>query len=191
MPSKSLLDQHHSAIKQHVLDPEGSQLPEELRPQLNRVIQIARLLDDYPSTSQIINLMQHKYPVTKAQILRDITIAKDLYKTQHEFDWDFWFAWMIKDQAELIRRCKEAGDYKQWNNAKKVLFSMIGEKPTATEDPKRMEKNVFYIQMNYDGRVINVPREALLKLNQEDMKLLADSCFEEIDQVQAEDLMNS
>ncbi len=189
--AKALLDQHHSLIKQHVLDPESSPLPDQLRPQLNRVIQIAKLLDDYPGTAQIVTLMQYKYPVTRAQIMRDIAIAKDLYKTQHEFDWDFWFAWMIKDQVELIRRCKESGDFKNWNNAKKTLFAMIGDKPTTSEDPKRMEKNVFYIQMNYDGRVINVPREALRKLNPDDMKVLADSCFEEINDQQADELMNS
>lgn len=189
--AKGLLDQHHSVIKQYILDPEGSLLPEHLKPQLDRVIQAAKLLDDYPANSQIVSLMQLKYRVSRAQILRDIAIARDLYKTQHQFDWDFWFAWMIKDQVELIRRCKNADDFKNWNAAKKTLFAMIGEKPTATEDPRRMEKNVFNIQVNYNNNAFNVPLEVVRKLNPQEMEVLANSCFPEIDETGAEELINS
>ncbi len=188
---KGLLDQHHSMIRQYILDPENSRLPEGLKPQLDRVIQAAKLLDDYPTNSQIVSLMQHKYRVSRAQILRDIAIAKDLYKTQHQFDWDFWFAWMIKDQVELIRRCKNAGDHKNWNAAKKTLFSMIGEKPTVTEDPRRMEKNVFNIQVNHDNRSFNVPLEVLRKLRPEEITVVAEACFEEISPEQAQKLIDS
>lgn len=59
---------------------------------------------------------------------------------------------MIKDQIQLIRDCKLRGDLKNWNNAKKVLHQMIGERPASVEDPRRMEKNVINIQINNMGK---------------------------------------
>ena len=155
----SLEEQNHELIQQHILDPENSPLPAYLQEQCNRVIQVARLLDDYPNESNIINIMLAKYRTTRTQIRRDIMLAKELFKSQHTFDWDFWFTWMIKDQIQLIRDCKLHGDLKQWNNAKKVLQSMIGERPATSEDPRRMEKNVFYIQVNNMGTVSSVLKD--------------------------------
>lgn len=171
----ALEEQSYDLIQQHIIDPENSPLPEHLRVQCNRVLQIARLLDDYPNESHIINIM----------------LAKELFKTQHQFDWDFWYAWMIKDQIQLIRDCKLKGDLKQWNNAKKVLHQMIGEKPASVEDPRRMEKNVFYIQINSMGQKVDIPLNAIRNLSQEEQKLLVDSMYTPIDDAQAEEIMNS
>ena len=171
----ALEEQSYDLIQQHIIDPENSPLPEHLRVQCNRVLQIARLLDDYPNESHIIN----------------ITLAKELFKTQHQFDWDFWYAWMIKDQIQLIRDCKLKGDLKQWNNAKKVLHQMIGEKPASVEDPRRMEKNVFYIQINSMGQKVDIPLNAVRNLSQEEQKVLVDSMYTPIDDAQAEEIMNS
>ena len=111
----ALEEQSYDLIQQHIIDPENSPLPEHLRVQCNRVLQIARLLDDYPNESHIINIMLAKYRISRTQIRKDIALAKELFKTQHQFDWDFWYAWMIKDQIQLIRDCKLKGDLKQWN----------------------------------------------------------------------------
>lgn len=140
-----LEDQSYELIQQHIIDPEHSPLPVELQDKLNRVVSAAKLLDDYPDDTHVINLMLRKYNVTRTQIRKDIALAKQLYKTNHTFDWDFWNAWQIKDQVELIRECRLRGDLKAWNNAKKTLLAMIGEKPEAIDDPKRMEKNTFVI----------------------------------------------
>ena len=94
---KTLEMQRSELIQAHILDPEHSPLPENLREQCNRILQVAKLLDSYPNESNIINIMLAKYRVSRTQIRRDIALAKELFKTQHEFDWDFWFAWMIKD----------------------------------------------------------------------------------------------
>lgn len=148
----SLVEQHYEDIQSHILDPQHSPLPEKLRGQFNRVLQIARLLDDYPEDGHIISLMQVKYKVSVTQLRKDIALAKELFKTNHTFDWDFWQAWQIKDQLELIRKARLDGDLKNWNNAKKVLAVLIGQKPEAVDDPRRMEKNAFYIQVNYNGQ---------------------------------------
>lgn len=188
----ALEEQSHELIQQHIIDPENSPLPEHLRDQCNRVLQVARLLDDYPNESHIINIMLVKYRITRSQVRKDIALAKELFKTQHQFDWDFWFTWMIKDQIQLIRDAKLNGDLKNWNNAKKVLKEMIGERPVAVEDPRRMEKNVFYIQINQNGnQVVDVPLDAIKQLDEEERKTLVDSLYQPIDDVQAEELMNS
>ena len=186
----ALEEQSYELIQQHIIDPENSPLPEHLRVQCNRVLQIARLLDDYPNESHIINIMLAKYRISRTQVRKDIALAKELFKTQHQFDWDFWFAWMIKDQIQLIRDCKLRGDLKQWNNAK-VLHQMIGERPASVEDPRRMEKNVINIQINNMGKMVNIPLDAIRNLSQEEQKVLVDSMYTPIDDVQAEEIMNS
>ena len=165
----ALEEQSYDLIQQHIIDPENSPLPEHLRVQCNRVLQIARLLDDYPNESHIINIMLAKYRISRTQIRKDIALAKELFKTQHQFDWDFWYAWMIKDQIQLIRDCKLKGDLKQWN----------------------MEKNVFYIQINSMGQKVDIPLNAIRNLSQEEQKVLVDSMYTPIDDAQAEEIMNS
>lgn len=187
----ALTDQAYDIIQAHIIDPENSPLPEKLKERFDRVLQIGRLLDDYPNESHVINIMLAKYRVTRTTIRKDLALAREIFKTQHQFDWDFWFYWMLKDQIELIRRCKLNGDFKNWNNAKKTLQAMIGEKPAAVEDPRRMEKNVINLQVNYSGQVINIPVEALAKFSEKDRKILLDSLYQPIDEVQAEEIMNT
>ena len=66
----ALEEQSYDLIQQHIIDPENSPLPEHLRVQCNRVLQIARLLDDYPNESHIINIMLAKYRISRTQIRR-------------------------------------------------------------------------------------------------------------------------
>lgn len=68
----ALIEQDYETIQQHIIDPENSPLPEKLKEQFNRVLQCARLLDDYPNDSHIINIMQFKYKVSITQIRKDI-----------------------------------------------------------------------------------------------------------------------
>ena len=102
--------------------------------------------------------------MSQTQIRKDIALAKELFKTNHTFDWDFWQAWQIKDQLELIQECKLRGDLKNWNAAKKVLAVMIGQKPEAVDDPRRMEKNVFNVQVNYNGQTLNIDLDKIRNL---------------------------
>ena len=72
-----------------------------------------------------------------------------------------------------------------------VLHQMIGERPAAIEDPRRMEKNVFYIQINNQGQTVNLPLDAIRNLTSDEQKILIDSMYQPIDDAQAEELMNS
>ena len=188
---KALMEQRYDIIQSHIIDPENSELPEELKEQFNRILQVARLLDDYPNETHIVNIMLAKYRISRTQVRKDITLAKELFKTQHTFDWDFWFAWQIKDQIELIRQAKLKGDLKNWNKAKETLIKMIGEKPVQSDDPRRMEKNVFYIQVNNNGQPYGIQLDAIHKLPEEDLKQLVNTMFEPITEENAEEIINS
>lgn len=187
----SLSEQHYEVIQAHILDPEHSPLPENLRDQFNRVLQVARLIDDYPDDNHIINLMMTKYRVSQTQIRKDIALAKELFKTNHTFDWDFWQAWQIKDQLELIQECKLRGDLKNWNAAKKVLAVMIGQKPEAVDDPRRMEKNVFNVQVNYNGQTLNIDLDKVRNLPANVKQDILQQLYSSVDDITAEEIMNT
>lgn len=61
----------------------------------------------------------------------------------------------------------------------------------SVEDPRRMEKNVFYIQINSMGQKVDIPLNAVRNLSQEEQKVLVDSMYTPIDDAQAEEIMNS
>lgn len=187
----SLSEQRYEVIQAHILDPEHSPLPENLREQFNRVLQVARLIDDYPDDNHIINLMMTKYRVSQTQIRKDIALAKELFKTNHTFDWDFWQAWQIKDQLELIQECKLRGDLKNWNAAKKVLAVMIGQKPEAVDDPRRMEKNVFNVQVNYNGQTLNIDLDKVRNLPVNVKQDILQQLYSSVDDITAEEIMNT
>ena len=191
MSKKSIAQLSADVIQAHILDPENSQLPDEYREEFNRVIQTARLLDDYPNESHVIKMLQAKYNISSYTCKRDIALAKNLYKTQHTFDWDFTMAWMVKDQLELIRECKLSGDLKEWNRSKKVLREIIGERPASVEDPRRVEKNVFYIQVNNAGNTYNVPLDKVKGLSGDDLKTIVDALNDPIDEAQATEIMDT
>ena len=186
-----LLEQHYTAIQAHILDPDNSPLPEKLRPMMNRVLTAAKLLDSYPVEGHIIRLMQAKYSVTATTVRKDIQLAKTLFKTNHTFDWDFWQAWQLKDQMELIREAKLRGDLKAWNNAKKVLHKIIGDKPGAVEDPRRMERNVFNIQVNYNGQTMVIDFDKLRSLDPKLRAEVLQCLYEPVNDAQAEEIMES
>ncbi|MCR4612712.1 MAG: hypothetical protein K5778_01785 [Bacteroidaceae bacterium] len=189
---KALAEQAHDLILAHILDPDNSPLPPEQQEQLGRVTQAARLLDEYPDETHIVALMKTKYHVTTGQLRRDIALARELFKTRHTFDWDFWRAWEIKDQVELIKTCQRRGDLKNWNAAKKVLHEMLGERPEVTGDPRRMEKNTFYIQVNNGtGQHLNINLDQLRSLSDEDRKVILSTLYTPIEDADAEEIFDS
>lgn len=189
---KGLDEERFETIRNHLLDPQ--QFPLQTRDeerQLRRVQQAAMLMEDYPNETHVITLLMQSHRVSRTQARRDIALAKEIFKTDFDFDWEYWKAWQIKDQLELIREAKMRGDLREWNNAKKLLKEIIGEKPEAVEDPRRMEKNVFYIQIiNADGQSVRIPLDRL-RLSGQDMSTLLESLNEPISDAQAEEIMNS
>lgn len=189
---RTIDEERFETIRNHLLDPQMYPLQtKEEEQQLRRVQQAALLMQDYPNEAHVVTLMLQCHRVSRTQIRRDIALAKELFKTDFEFDWDFWRAWQIKDQLELIREAKLKGDLREWNNAKKLLRELIGEKPEAGEDPRRMERNVFYIQVvNADGRTAQLPLDKL-RFSGEDVATLIEEMNNPITEAQAEEIMNS
>ena len=181
----------HDEIEAHILDPDKYPLPERCQVQFKRVLSAARLLDDYPDDTHVIKMMQAKFNVSVSTVRRDIALARQLYKSRHTFDWDFWQAWMIKDQLELIRECKHSGDLREWNRAKKVLHDIIGERPAASEDPQRMQANQFFIQKNQNGQTQSVSLGDARNYSDRDKKDIIDNLYQPIDEAEAEEIMET
>ena len=161
---RTLSEQRYEVIQAHILDPENSPLPANQQEQFNRVVQAAQLLDSLHP----INVMQRilaKYSVNRKTAQQDVALAQELFKSRFTFDWDYWQTWQIKDLVETIKKCKEQGKFKERIVAHKVLASIIGEKQLGEEDPKRMEKNIFNIQLNNNGTIVNIPLDQIKGLS--------------------------
>lgn len=182
-PKKSLAEQRYEVILAHILDPENSPIPEEHQEQLNRVISAAQMLDKYHPSSVIPRLLA-KYRISQSVARTDIKLAQELFKSRHQFDWDYWQQWQIKDIVETIRLCKLQGRHKERIAAHKVLKEVIGEKQIGSEDPKRMEKNIFYIQLNNNNNTINLPLDKIKGLNSEEIRTIVEALGTNIDDEQ-------
>ncbi len=188
---KSLLRLTHDEIEAYILDPEHNQLPEGQQEQFNRVMSAARLLDSHPDIDHVITLLQAKYNCAAVTLRRDVELAREVYKTRHTFDWDFWHTWQIRDQLELIRECKIKGNLKEWNAAKKVLHQIIGDKPEDLADDRNKGNNQVFIQMNFNGQVVNMPISEAHALKPDEMKQVMDIMHQPIDEAEAEEIMDS
>jgi hypothetical protein len=164
-----IAQQRHEVILAHILDPDNSPLPEEFQDKFNRIKSAAILLDDY-HPANVLPRMVAKYNVTRSTAREDIKLAQELFKSKHHFDYDFWQQWQIKDLVDTIRTCKLKGKEKERIAAQKVLKDIIGIKPESSDDPKRMEKNVFYIQLNNNHTTVNIPIEKLKGLSREEVR---------------------
>ncbi|MDR0682544.1 MAG: hypothetical protein LBG15_11965 [Dysgonamonadaceae bacterium] len=190
-PKLPITQQRYEVILAHILDPDNSPLPEEYREKFNRIKSAAVMLDDYHPANVIPRLVA-KYDITKNTAREDIKLAQELFKSKHSFDYDFWQQWQIKDLVDTIRTCKLKGKEKERIAAQKVLKEIIGPKPESSEDPKRMEKNVFYIQLNNNQTTVNVPMDKLKGLTQEEIRtIVASLTAPEVEDAQIVDILNT
>ena len=188
---KSLMRLTHDEIEAYILDPENNTLPEAQMEQFNRVMSAARLLDSHPDIDHVITLLQAKYNCAAVTLRRDVELAREVYKTKHTFDWDFWHTWQIRDQLELIRECKIKGNLKEWNAAKKVLHQIIGDKPEDLADDRNKGNNQVFIQMNFNGQVVNMPISEAHALKPDEMHQVMVIMHQPIEDAEAEEIMDS
>ena len=189
----TLSEQRYEVILSFILNPEESPLPGEYREQFNRVKSAAQMLDDYHPNNVIPRLLA-KYNITRYKAQEDVRLAQELFKSKYTFDWEFWQTWQIKDLVETIRTCKLAGGKKEKERiaAHKVLREIIGDKPSGVEDPKRMEKNVFYVQLNNNNTTVNIPLDKLKGLSQDEIQIItAAMTTPEVEDAQIIDLLNT
>lgn len=187
----SIVKLRADVIKAHILDPENNPLPTDCKEQFDIVMQAARLLDDYPQDSQIKEMLRRKYNCSETCARVNIRLAKELFKSKFDFDWDFWRAWEIRDQIELIKIARQRQDLKEWNNAKKVLHQLIGEKPEGLDDPRRMEKTVINIQVNNNKESKTFSISEIRDMNEEEKNKIFNSIDEAIEVADAVKIMNS
>ena len=89
---------------------------------------------------------------------------------------------MIKDQIELINKCKVRGDLREWNKAKKVLQDMVEKlHPVHEEDPSRMQANLFVINVTAHGHQFQIPLDKVRDLDPESLKTMIDSLSQPIE----------
>lgn len=186
--TKSLADLSADQIIASILDPEGSPLPVEYEQEKRRVIQAAKLWDIYPNERRVAAMLQAKYDVTLRTALRDVDLARQVFKTQHNFDYDAMSTWMVKDQIDLIQKCKLREDLKEWNKAKKVLQDMVEKMhPVHEEDPQRMQANLFVINVTAHGQQFQLPLEKVRALDPDSLKTLVDSLSQPIEDAEVLD----
>jgi hypothetical protein len=186
-----IAQQRYEVILSHILDPDNSPLPEEYREKFNRIKSAALLLDDYHPANVMPRLIA-KYDITRNTAREDIRLAQELFKSKHHFDFDFWQQWQIKDLVDTIRTCKLKGKEKERIAAQKVLKEIIGPRQETAEDPKRMEKNVFYIQLNNNQTTVNIPLDKLKGLSPEEVRtVVASLTTPDIEDTEIIDILNT
>lgn len=178
-------------IRAHILEPSKNPLPVGCEQQFQVVCKIAQYLDEYPSDSQILKIIKAQYRMSDDRIRVNIRLAREMFKSKFDFDWDFLRAWEIKDQLELVRRCKEKGNIKAWNDAKKVLHTLIGERPEGIGNGKRIDRTVINITVTRNGKQEVLPLDAVQDLKDSEIEEIFDSSDTEIDIDEAARIMQS
>lgn len=178
-------------IRAHILDPHKNPLPAGCEQQFKVITKIAQYLDEYPSDGQILKIIKAQYQMSDDRIRVNIRLAREMFKSKFDFDWDFLRAWEIKDQLELVRRCKEKGDIKAWNDAKKVLHTLIGECPEGICNGKRIDRTVINITVTRNGKQETIPLDNVRDLKDSEIEEIFDANDAEIDIDEAESIMQS
>lgn len=197
MSRTALEDTKYELIKGYMLNPETSELPEEQRELLDRVISATKVLDKNPIQKQAVALHQQKYPdISRAQAYEDLRLGVRLFNTLHSFDYDLWRTWLLNDIVRNIENCRNAKSDKDrrviaMEHAN--LIKAIGEKPQDLPDPKRNEKHQFYILIQNNNQQIKVDLNSLKDLPTAALQELNRAIYggNEITDVDVEELMNS
>lgn len=197
MSRKALTDERYELIKAHILNPEESPLPDYLKEQLDRVISMSKVLDKNPTVKHAVALHKSKYPnLSDTTAYRDARLARKIYNSLHEFDFDFWQSWIINDIIKNIQRCRDSDTHQDRRVIAMEhtnLLKVIGEKPEELPDPKRNEKHQFYILVQVNNQNIKLNLDQLNKLPEDTLRELnrALAGGHEIDEQGAAEIMNS
>jgi len=197
MARKALTDERYEAIKAHILNPEESPLPEHMQGQLDRLVSMSKLLDKNPTVKHAVALHRSKFPeLSETTAYRDARLARKIYNSLHEFDFDFWQNWLINDIIETIKRCRNrntAADDRVIALEHANLLKAIGERPDELPDPRRNEKHQFYILVNVNNTNVKIDLNNLHKLPEDTLQELnkALSAGQEIDDQGAAKIMRS
>lgn len=197
MSKKALTDHKYELIKAHILDPENSPLPEHLQVEMDRVISMSKLLDKNPTVKHAVALHLSRFPdLSETTAYRDARLARKVYNSLHQFDFDFWQTWIINDIVATIKRCRNRNTF---NDDRIIaqehanLIKAIGERPKELADPHRNEKHQFYIMVNVNNQNIKIDMNNLHKLPEDTLSELNKILMggQEIDEQGAAEIMES
>ncbi|MFZ4549377.1 MAG: hypothetical protein ACOYN4_18165 [Bacteroidales bacterium] len=190
-------DTSYEMIKSHILNPDSSPLPIQQQNHLDRIIAAGKILDKNPIAKNAAYMLRAKYPeISFRTAIRDVSLAMRLFNTIHSFDYDFWHTWLINDIVANITKCNNDGS----PTARKTiaiehanLLKAIGEKPTDLEDPKRLEKQSFYILIQNNTNTVKVDVDNLHKLPEATLREINRIVFtgKEITETDAEEIFKT
>ena len=192
----ALEELNYEQIRNHILDPQHSQLSEEHAFLLERILSLAKVLDKNPLFKQAISIHRAKYAtISTSQAYIDLRMTTRLFKTIHTFDYDFYQTWIIQDIIENILKCKSQGTPAHLRIVAMEhtnLLKSIGTRPDDL-DPKRNEKHQFYIMINNNSNSIKLDLNNLENLPVSDLLELKRMLYggHEITDVETEAIMNT
>ncbi len=179
--SKSIEKYDWQTIKQAIIAPDGSTLPEEQLSLITRVVSLARIVDRHPQGKTALVLHMNKYPeISRWTAVNDLRFARDLNVSQASFNYDFWHNWVISDIVDLIVAAKTRGDLRSWSAGQANLIRAIGEKIPDEKDPRLVEKHTFVIKLNTHSRTINIDMKEIDSYSPRELKDISDGIYTEI-----------
>jgi hypothetical protein len=197
MAKQKLIDTNYELIKTHILAPDKSQLNPEQQAQLERVLSIARVFDKNPVVHHAIELHKRKYPEISDKTARnDADFARKLYNSIHNFDYDFWQAWLINNIIENIKRARAEGSPASMRVVAAEhanLLKALGDKPEVPNDPRLTEKHEFYVLIQNNNQTIKLSHNLLNQLPKDTLEKLNELLFasNEITEDQAAQIMDT
>lgn len=197
MAKQKLIDTNYELIKTHILAPDKSQLNPEQQAQLERVLSIARVFDKNPVVHHAIELHKRKYPEISDKTARnDADFARKLYNSIHNFDYDFWQAWLINNIIENIKRARAEGSPASMRVVAAEhanLLKALGDKPEVPNDPRLTEKHEFYVLIQNNNQTIKLSHNLLNQLPKDTLEKLNELLFasNEITEDQAAEIMDT
>jgi hypothetical protein len=204
MPRIALEDHTYEVIKEHILNPETSQLLPEQKEMFDRVISVAKVLDKNPAQKNAIALHLAKYPeIGRTRAFYDIKLAMKLFNTIHSFEYDFWQTWAINDIVANINRARANLDKANDKNRAAMLrviamehanlLKAIGEKPLIPVDPHLTEKHEFKVLIQVNNQNMQIDFEKLRDLPTATLKELTAALFsgQQITEDQAAEIMET
>lgn len=195
MARPALEDAKYEMIKAHILNPADSPLPPDQQELLNRVLSMAGTMDRYPIAKHAVAIHLKKYKgIKRTQAYEDCALARRLFPTIHNNNYDFWQTWLINDISESIRRCKNYHNIKAERviaSLYNVMIKAIGEKPPKDIDPKLIEQHNFILTININGMPTNIDLMSFLDLPPAARKKFTDALITDIEEDDAEKIIES
>ena len=152
MKRKALEDLDYKLIKAHALDPDHSPLSKQQGDLYFRLVSAAKLRNRYPNLRHAVAFQRAKFPeIGRTTAYDDFKRSARLFHTVHTFDFDFWRSWLYKDittNISELRNTKTSLGRQIIAIEHANLARLLSQEPKVKPDPKRSEKQQFFIMLD-------------------------------------------